>query len=140
AGFLIFTPLRLDDGSHLLVSRGWIAATARHSPPPAAPPAKRVSVAGRLNQPPPSFIELEHVAPAGPVWQNLDLPELARVSGLALAPLVLEQAQGNPDGLVRDWPGPDSGHDRNVSYMWQWYGIAVLAAVLWVVLSWRRRE
>lgn len=140
AGFQIFTPLRLEDGSHLLVSRGWIAATARHSAPPAVPPAGRVSVAGRLNQVPPSFMELQHIAESGPVWQNLDLRELARVSGLTLAPLVLEQAQGNADGLIRDSPAPDSGRDKNVGYMWQWFSLAALAAVLWLILSWQRRD
>lgn len=140
AGFQIFTPLRLEDGSHLLVSRGWIAATARHSAPPAAPPAGRVSVVGRLNQAPPSFMELQQIAPTGSVWQNLDLHELTRVSGLTLAPLVLEQAPGSPDGLLRDWPAPDSGRHKNIGYMWQWYSIAALAAMLWLILSWQRRE
>ncbi len=139
AGFIVLTPLRLDDGSHVLVNRGWIAATAQHTAPPAAPPMGRVTVTGLLNQSPPSFLELQHVAPAGPVWQNLDLAEFARVSGLTLAPLVVEQATGSPDGLIRDWPAPDSGREKNVSYMWQWYSFAALAAVLWLVLNWQPR-
>jgi surfeit locus 1 family protein len=138
AGYHILTPLRLDDGSHLLVDRGWIAATARHEPPPAPPPAGRVRVEGRLNNPPASFLELTHSAPSGSVWQNLDLAEYARVSGIGVAPLVLEQAPGAADGLVRDWPPPDLGRDKNVGYMWQWYGFASLAAVLWLVLGWRK--
>ena len=41
--------------------------------------------------------------------------------------------------LVRDWLPPDLGRDKNVGYMWQWYGFATLTAVLWLVFSWRRR-
>ena len=85
-------------------------------------------------------MELQHIAPTGPVWQNLDLQVLARVSGLILAPLVLEQAQGSPDGLIRDWPVPETGRDRNISYKWQWYSIAALTAVLWLILNWQRRD
>ena len=140
AGFYVLTPLRLDDGSHVLVNRGWIAATAEHASPPAPPPTGRTTVTGRLNQSPPGFLELQHVAPAAGVWQNLDLAEFARVSGLTLAPLVIEQAPGNPDGLIRDWPAPDSGREKNVSYMWQWYSFAALTVVLWLILNWQRGE
>lgn len=140
AGFYVLAPLRFDDGTHVLVNRGWIASIAQRTAPAATPPAGRVSVAGRLNQAPPSFIELQRIAPTGPVWQNLDLQELARVTGLSPAPLVLEQAQGSPDGLIRDWPVPETGRDRNISYKWQWYSIAALTAVLWLILNWQRRD
>jgi surfeit locus 1 family protein len=138
AGFYVLSPLKLDDGTCLLVNRGWIAATARHEAPPAPPPAGRVRVVGRLNQPPPSFIELKHVVPTGPVWENLSIDAYARSTGWTVAPLVLEQDPGTADGLVRDWPPPESGRDKNISYMWQWYGFAGLTVVLWLVLNWRR--
>ena len=141
AGFRILTPLKLDDGSHLLVDRGWIAAApsaAGRAPPAADPPPGRVIVTGRLNQPPSKFLELAHADPATRVLQNLDLGEYAKASGLAVAPLILEEAPGTSDGLVRDWLPPDLGRDKNVSYMWQWYGFATLTAVLWLIFSWRR--
>jgi surfeit locus 1 family protein len=154
AGFQVLTPLRLDDGSHLLVARGWIARnmqTGGASPPsasvpgaaiapPAPPPSGRVAVEGRLNQPPPRFLELKHVEPQGNVWQNLDLGEYARATGLVVAPLVLEQAEGPPDGLIRDWPAPDVGRDKNVSYMWQWYAFAAVTVAFWLILGWRRGD
>ncbi|MEO8133553.1 MAG: SURF1 family protein [Betaproteobacteria bacterium] len=140
AGYYVLTPLRLDDGAHLLVNRGWIAGTPRHEAPAAPPPAGRVQVTGRLNQAPPSFIELQHNPPSGRVWQNFDLAAFARVAGLAVAPLVLEQQADAVDGLVRAWPAPDSGRDKNVSYMWQWYSFAGLTVVLWFALNWQRSD
>lgn len=139
AGYYVLTPLRLDDGSHLLVSRGWIAGTPRHQAPAALPPSGRITVSGRLNQPPPSFIELQHTAPTGRVWQNLDMEALRKRDGLVLAPLVLEQEGDSGDGLVRAWSAPDSGREKNVSYMWQWYSFAALTIVLWIALNWQRR-
>jgi len=138
AGYHVLTPLRLADGSHLLVDRGWIATTARHEAPAAAPLPGLVHLEGRLNLPPSRFLELKHLAPAGGVWQNLDLAEYAKVTGISVAPMVLEQAPGAADGLVRDWPAPELGRDKNVVYMWQWYGFASLTLVLWLVFSWRR--
>jgi surfeit locus 1 family protein len=154
-GFQVLTPLRLDDGSHLLVARGWIARSTQSSAaspsaspippgtgfaPPAPPPTGRIAVGGRLNQPPPRFLELKHVEPQGSVWQNLDLAEYARATGLAVAPLVLEQTEGPPDGLIRDWPAPDLGRDKNVSYMWQWYAFAAVTVAFWLILGWRRSD
>jgi surfeit locus 1 family protein len=139
AGYHILTPLRLDDGTHLLVDRGWVPATPRHEPPVANPPTGRIEVTGRLNEPPPKFIELKHMEPTGRVVQNLDLAELAKFSGMTFAPLILEQAPGGADGLLRNWPAPDLGRDKNVSYMWQWYGFASLAAALWLILGWRKK-
>jgi cytochrome oxidase assembly protein ShyY1 len=155
-GFQVLTPLRLDDGSHLLVARGWIARSTQPGgvtqpmpasapgaaiAPPAPPPSGRVAVEGRLNQPPPRFLELKHVEPQGNVWQNLDLAEYARATGRAVAPLILEQAaQGLPDGLIRDWPAPDLGRDKNVSYMWQWYAFAGVTVAFWLILGWRRSD
>lgn len=154
-GLQVLTPLRLDDGSHLLVARGWIARSTQPGgaaqpmsasapgaaiAPPAPPPSGRVAVEGRLNQPPPRFLELKHLEPQGSVWQNLDLAEYARATGLAVAPLILEQAQGLPDGLIRDWPAPDLGRDKNVSYMWQWYAFAGVTVAFWLILGWRRSD
>lgn len=140
AGYQVLTPLKLNDGSHLLVARGWIASTGKREPPAPMPPAGRVKVTGRLNAPPGRFLELKHTEPVGAVWQNLDLSAYAKATGLTIAPLVLEQSAGDPDGLLRDWPSPDLGRDKNIGYMWQWYGFATLTALLWLVLSWRKDD
>jgi surfeit locus 1 family protein len=140
-GYRILTPLEFADRSHVLVDRGWIAASARHGiRPDAPPPAGSVNVEGRLNAPPASFLELAHAAPTDNVWQNLDLAAYARATGLAVAPLVIEETPGAGGGLVREWVAPDLGRDTNVSYMWQWYSFAMLAFALWAVLGWRRSD
>lgn len=138
-GYRILTPLELSDRTYVLVDRGWIAAGAQRGfRPDAPPPSGTVVVEGRLNTPPASFLELKHLPPANNVWQNLDLADYARTTGIGVAPLVLEQAPGTSDGLVREWAPPDLGRDTNLSYMWQWYAFAALALVFWAVLGWRR--
>ena len=75
--------------------------------------------------------------PQGRVWQNLRLADFGQATGLALQPLVIEQRSAAADGLLRDWPRPDSGADRNESYALQWYLFAALAVVLFVIHSFR---
>jgi cytochrome oxidase assembly protein ShyY1 len=43
------------------------------------------------------------------------------------------------DDLLREWPQPEFGIESHISYMVQWYSLAALAFVLWLVLNWRRR-
>ena len=138
AGYYVLTPLRLADGSHVIVNRGWVAATKmRNSIPPAVPPSGQVQLSGALNLPPPSFLALSSANVQGSVWQNLDLDAYATAQRIEVAPLVIEQWLGANDGLVRDWPVPDFGRDTNVGYMWQWWSFGMLALVFWAVLGLR---
>jgi surfeit locus 1 family protein len=142
SGYQVVTPLTLSDGRVVLVNRGWVAGGAtRVELPKVAPPAGIVSVRGRINIPPAAYVELKHEAPAGPVWQNLDPRRFAQVTGIAVAPIVVEQTAGDGgDNLVRDWPSPDLGAERNRIYMFQWYTFAAMAAGLWLFFTLRRSK
>jgi cytochrome oxidase assembly protein ShyY1 len=134
-GYEVVTPLRLADGTHALVNRGWFARDAKEP----APPKGEVRIEG---------VALERLGRAlrlgeeskSRVRQNLDVPDLARETGLALQPGVIEQHSDSGDGLLRDWPKPDFGVEMHKSYALQWYSLAALAVVLLVVLSFRKRE
>jgi surfeit locus 1 family protein len=141
AGYHVVTPLITEDGRSVLVDRGWIPAGAtRAQIPSAAPPAGKVSVQGRINIPTANYIELARGAPEGAVWQNLDPERLARATGIALLPIVVEQTapMNSGDNLVRAWPAPDFGVEQHRIYMVQWYLFAALAAGLWLYFNLRR--
>src|SRR5882672_3349707 len=101
-GYEVVTPLRLDDGSSVLVDRGWFA---RGTQEPPAPPG-RVRVEGIALERLPHALRIGE-EPKVRIRQNLDIAEFARESGLALHPFVIEQHSNSGDGLVRDWPRPD---------------------------------
>jgi surfeit locus 1 family protein len=56
-------------------------------------------------------------------------------------PIVIEQAD-TPDarqqGLVRDWPQPSTGIERHQGYAFQWYALALMAFLFFVVTGIRR--
>ena len=144
AGFQVVTPLCFAATRRcVLVDRGWIhQRTPRTDLPESPAPTGTVIVSGRANLPPRRYLELKAETQPGPLWQNLDIARVAAATELDLLPIVIEQT--NPmvpdDGLVRDWPPPDFGVDRHLSYMLQWYSFAGLAFVLWLSLNWRERD
>ena len=73
--------------------------------------------------------------PAGP--QSLE--GIALVPG-ALQPFLIRQTSASDDGLARMWERPDRGVNIHGGYAFQWYSIAALVVVLYVVLNLRSIE
>lgn len=150
-GFYVVTPLLLDDGTAVLVQRGWqprdAAERTRVSLPPTPPGTVRVS--GRIAPPPSRLFEFE-AAESGPIRQNLDLEGYARETGLALRPVSVQQLDppgqlpGQPsDGLLRDWPQPATGVAKHHGYAFQWFALSALTVALYVwfqLIRPRRRQ
>ena len=138
AGYEVVAPLRLAEGIHVLVNRGWIeAAPRREQLPEVKTPAGRLRIEGVMLARLPQPMRLSEENP-GKVRQRIDLKEFAVESGLTLQAFVIEQHSPLDDGLVREWPRPDLGVEKHESYALQWYSLAALSIALVVVLSFRR--
>ena len=144
AGYQVVTPLRLEGGQvALLVNRGWVAAGSRREVLPAIEtPAGLQQLEGIAVVPTARFVELGKDAAAadGRVWQNLTLERSRAATGLDLQPVVMQQTNDTKDGLERAWEPPNLGADKHRSYALQWYSIAVLILVLYVLLNFRKKS
>ncbi len=140
-GYHVVQPLRpAAGGAHVLVNRGWVAAGPRRGDlPEVRTPAGTVAIEGLKLDHFPRALAPAGAKPEGRAWQNVSREEFSVWSGLALAPFVLEQHSALEDGLARDWPPPDLGIEKHLAYALQWYSLAALCVVLFVVLSFRRR-
>lgn len=140
-GYHVVQPLKLADGRHVLVNRGWVAAPAhRQQLPQLRTPPGVHEIEGRVLGHFPRAYDPSGARPEGRVWQNVEVTTFAAWSGLRLEPYVLEQHSPFPDGLARNWPAPDTGAEKHDSYALQWYTLAALSVVLFVVLSLRRER
>jgi len=139
AGYEVVTPLRLAEGIHVLVNRGWIEAPARRDRlPEVVTPRGAVRVEGIVLTHLPRALKLGDPG-KGRVRQSLELKEFAVETGLPLQAFVIEQHRGIADGLLREWPPADAGIEKHQSYSFQWYSLAGLALVLGIVFSFRKR-
>jgi len=133
-GFYVVTPLKLESGdAAVLVQRGWVPRNFdRRDKLPAVPtPPGVVELAGRIALPPARLYEF-HGEERGAIRQNLDLASFSAETGLKLLPMSVLQAGPASDGLLREWPRPGSGSERNYGYAVQWWAISALIAVLYV--------
>ena len=137
-GYYVVQPLRLPDGRHVLVLRGWSAVAA---PPPT--PRGLVMLEGVRRERLPRAYEAGKSRESGNLRQNASIGEFAAWAGLALEPYVVEQRSAlvvtqppsAPDGLVREWPAPEAGAEKNEAYAFQWYSLALLSLILLFVLN-----
>ena len=140
AGYHVLTPLKIS-GSQLaiMVNRGWVVAGRTRDQIPRVPaPQGVVKLEGMAVDPHSRYMELAHAAPQGRVWQNLDLARYVAATRLKLQPVLLLQTSATADGLLRDWPRPDTGVRMHLSYAFQWYSLATTLVVLWLVMNVKR--
>lgn len=135
-GYWVLTPLILDDGTGLVVNRGWIplAFDPAEPRPDVDPPTGTVTVEGFLH----TTVEPEGLAAADPdegVLETLARPDLARLDqqtdvDLAMLYLQLESqtpAQDTAFPVVLD--RPDLGEGPHLSYAVQWFVFSAIAVI-----------
>jgi surfeit locus 1 family protein len=141
-GFDVVTPLRLADGATVLVNRGWVAAgPSRAVLPQPMPPGGGITVNGRIDLPPRHYYELgDGASPTGALWQHLDPQRFSQATGIRVLPIVIDAIDAaSTDDLLADTTLPDTGIERHLSYMIQWYTFAAMAAGLWAWFTLRPR-
>lgn len=134
-GFYVVTPLRLEGTPNaVLVQRGWVPRNfeQREKLPPVQTPEGIVELRGRISPPPARLYEFAG-ADAGPIRQNLDVAAFAAEAHLALVAVSVQQTSpAESEGLLRDWPRPGSGSERNYGYTFQWWAMSAAIAILYV--------
>ncbi|WP_242560895.1 SURF1 family protein [Pandoraea capi] len=141
-GFYVVMALQVSPDHVVLVNRGWLPRDLRDrtSIMPYATPAGDVTIEGIAAPDPSRAFELGHGGSAAgmSIRQNLDVADYARETSLPLQPFVIMQTNDTGDHLLRDWPAPATGADRNYGYMAQWFGMSLILALLGLRLAYRR--
>lgn len=144
AGVHVYTPFRTEEGTTLLVNRGWLPLTDR-TVLPRIPTEERVqAISGRIGPIPATGRQL---GPTDEVkkdrWpQLLTYPDLGRISSaldLKLYPMVLFLAPESPGGFDgRNWKPVFMTPARHRAYAFQWFALTATAIAAWVLLGLRR--
>lgn len=146
AGFHVLTPLRLEDaGAWVLVLRGWVARDVadrlRIPALPTLPEPVRIEGFAQAALAQPMLLAASAPPAQGDrIWQHYDPEVFRRWSGRPLADGLVRQTSETPDGLARDWVEPGTGADKHRAYAFQWFAMALAAAIALGVLAVRMRR
>ena len=142
AGLYVLMPLRLKGTNlHVLVARGWIPRdpVQRDRIAPYPTPAGEVTVEGLAVTSMGSVMQLGEPASIeqGAILQNLEPAAFAMASGFPVHPFFVQQQGSGNDTLVREWPAPSLGVEKHKGYAFQWYALAVMALLFFVITGFR---
>jgi surfeit locus 1 family protein len=133
AGYWLMTPLKLADGSVVLVNRGFIAPARKL---PVATPEGEQSVTGLMRMSQAGGAFLRDNDPRADRWTSRDVAALAQSRGLdRVAPFFIDAdatpGQSNPE------LGPVGGltvvrfANNHLGYALTWFALAVMVAAAW---------
>jgi surfeit locus 1 family protein len=148
SGYWLLTPLRLADGSELLVNRGFVSQDWRSQPGPGAAPAGPVAISGLLRITEPGGGFLQKNDPAENRWYSRDVQAIAAARGLARpAPYFIDADAQAPGADPAGRSGPAGGltviafQNNHLVYAITWYALALMMvlAAYYIVREERRR-
>ena len=144
-GYQVFTPLRISGSTGaILVNRGWIKqGDDRRFIPDLPGPLEEQLLTGRAADAPSVGIKLGPPGESGPVWPKrliyVDIDWIAKEVGYQLLPYIVMLPEGEADGLVRGRQSMqmqgNMSPQKHISYAVQWYALAGLTLLMYIVLS-----
>ena len=139
-GFYVMTPLVLENSQIILwVNRGWAPRDGlnREKLPEISTPSGVIQVEGLVFEHPARVMSMGMSgvsAETQKIQQNLDIQKQSHMLGMKNLPFILrESASSVRDGLQRNWPLMQTGVEKHQGYAFQWFSLAVLTIIFWLL-------
>ena len=147
AGVHVLTPFRLEDGTWLLVNRGWLPIPPdRRSLPEVVTDNDSRVISGILNQPSTGGQRIGDAdILVSDQWPQLvtyfELDSVSMALGIELEPWIVQLDAGDQTGFEgRQWKAAVMEPKMHGAYALQWFALAAAALVIWIVLGVRRAQ
>jgi surfeit locus 1 family protein len=133
SGYWVITPLLRDDGSTVLVNRGFVPGDQRGSiAHPQAEAHDGTTISGLLRMTEPGGGFLRHNDPAANRWFSRDVQAIAAARGLTETAPYFVDAAATPGAPPEAWPRGGmtviAFHNSHLVYAITWYALALMVA------------
>ncbi|GGF63085.1 SURF1-like protein [Alteromonas lipolytica] len=144
-GYDVLVPV-VTQGRAILVNMGWMAAPAtRDELPSLSLPTGEIQIDGVITQPGlnPLIKETQQQFDRFPLLvQQIDIPLLNQQWATALPDMVIERLSSQPglEQLVTNWQPVVMPPQKHLGYAIQWFGLAIAAVVIFIIVLIRRSK
>lgn len=143
-GYDVLSPLVMANGKIVLIDRGWIPSERDRKTIPSvtALNAKRVVMGGVYYPSQKSWLlgsvfdkRQGNIA----VIELIDTRILGQFLHKSLYPFIIRMNPGAEDGFTREWAVVSMPPERHLAYAVQWFALALLVVILFVVLTMKKK-
>ncbi|KTD13298.1 SURF1 family protein [Legionella jamestowniensis] len=140
-GYDILSPLLLPSGSVVLVDRGWMAGDlSRQTFPSPQVPDEILNIVGSAYYPSKTLLigaAFEKKANAILI-ERIDTDLISQLLHKPLYPFIIRLDKAEKHGYVREWAIVAMPPERHYAYAVQWFALAFVCLVLFVVLNFKK--
>ena len=142
AGFHVYTPFVTDANTVLLINRGWLPQQrTRDVLPDVSVDESMITITGLVdNVPAKGFVLADQVY--GVQWpmilQYLETPELSKLVGTELQPMIVWLAPDTGYGYQHEYPSLNLDSAKNTGYAFQWFAMSTALLIIFLVVNTRK--
>ena len=138
-GLQIFTPFRLDDGSMMLVNRGWVPSVRRNPETRRdGQVVARTTLVGIMRMPARAGYFVPESDVARNQWFRVDLAKMAQYAGFKdVRPYYIDLVQDAPGGWPRGGQTRVTARNAHLQYAITWFSMCLIGIVIYIL--WHRR-
>ena len=143
-GYNVLSPLILDNGDVVLIDRGWVSGNAnRNDTPKIEVPSELLNAEGSAYYPSQKNWSLGNIFDRKKtnlaVIELIDAHILSQFLHKSVYPFIIRMRPQGPHGFVREWPVVAMSPDRHVAYAVQWFAMALVVVLLFIILSIKKK-
>lgn len=144
-GYDVISPLLLDDGSIIMVDRGWIPGDSmRVNYPKISSPDGVIDIEGSVYFPSkkqwilgPGLEKKENKMT---ILEILDAKLLEHLLQKKVYPFIIRLDKNNLHGFVREWAIVSMPAQRHLGYALQWFAMALVILIIFVALNLKKKN
>lgn len=144
-GYDVVSPMLLDDGSIVMVDRGWVSGDiTRRTFPNVQTPNGKFKLFGMVYFPSkkqwvlgPSFEEKENKVT---LLELIDEEILKQLLQKKVYPFIIRLDKNEPFGFVREWEIVSMPPQRHFAYAIQWFAMALVILIIFVIFNLKKNE
>lgn len=144
-GYDVLSPLVLDNGSVVLIDRGWVKGdNTRLSLPQINTPTAVIHLLGSAYFPSKNplilGLNIENRNAETAIIENIDVKTASQVLQKKVHPFIIRLNKEDKYGFVRNWAIVSMPPERHLAYALQWFVMALAVLIIFIALNLKKNE